>query len=1184
MREETANKRNGEWKEEKKSLQFSCAKVELNAGERGFLEGSFLIREREGRSIEGYIFVKDLRMECLTPKFSGEETEIFYRFDGRDLEPGEKISGSFGVVSDGGEYSLPFEVCLEREVLNSSMGEIRNLFHFTNLAKTNWEEAAALFFHKDFPKILKGADGHFLDLYRGLASRKKEQNVEEFLLAIHKKKKMTYQLSEEAFIFPAKEELWQEKIEITRSGWGYTKLRVKTEGTFLSVEKSTLREEDFLGNLCELPLVIHPEKLHAGNNWGRVTLYYAYGSLQAEILVKKKGTVPKERRQRQDLKLAYAQLTSLYLEFRCRKTAADKWKRETTEVLEELRRSQERSTVFKLFMAHLYITEERKAEAKWLLDRAEKEISNRGNRTLYAYYLYLTTLWNEDEEYVSQVALAVEELFYREDDNWRIAWLLLYLSRELRMRTDKKWKFLEQMFQKGCTSPVLYLEAMLLLNYQPTLLMQLGEIEIRILRFGQSHGILSKEVKGVLQYLSLREKEFSYPLFSLLRSICEEGEEPELLQALCSLLIKGNKTGKEYFPWYEKAVVENLRITRLYEYYMMSLDKEKHTDIPKIVLMYFSYQCNLGAEDTAYLYHYVYENRREMQDLYLAYAPAMERFVVKQLHSGRVNRDLGYLYEHMIASEMMTPDNAGRLAELMFLHEITTKEKNLERVAVIHPRLKEEITCPFVGGKAKLPLYGGDYTLLFEDKWGNRFAPEERYPVREYLPVDILAKEVRPFVREHLGLDLFFCGDSREGVTVTGKNEESYLYLSLCEEITESFRQTIRGQLMNYYYEEDRMDLLDGFLEECLPDSVEKNERKSLVRYLSARGMHEKAYRFLQIYGPEQMEPKLLVRVLGRILEQTETEEEAAMTWLSYAAFQKGKYSENILQYLAEHFCGTTKEMRDIYRAAVDFELDVYHISERILNQLLFSGAFIAEEAQVFGSYVAGGGKTGLEVAFLTHSAREYLIEGRVIDGQLVREMARVYRRGGDLPFMGKLAYLKYFSEHKEERTEEEKKVLHSFLREMVLEQQIYLPFLQEYGREPGMEALSDRTIVSYKTDTDKRVMLHYRMGNEGENGGFYRKEPMEEMLAGIYVRDFVLFYGEELQYYITEVQENKEELTESGTLQREEQLEEKKEGRYQMLNDMAIGKTLQDYDTVDSLLEEYWKKDFVTDNVFRVW
>ncbi len=41
--------------------------------------------------------------------------------------------------------------------------------------------------------------------------------------------------------------------------------------------------------------------------------------------------------------------------------------------------------------------------------------------------------------------------------------------------------------------------------------------------------------------------------------------------------------------------------------------------------------------------------------------------------------------------------------------------------------------------------------------------------------------------------------------------------------------------------------------------------------------------------------------------------------------------------------------------------------------------------------------------------------------------------------------------------------------------------------------------------------------------------------------------------------------------------------GRYSIINDVMIGKTLQDYETVNRLLSEYYRKRFLTNKLFRM-
>ena len=91
-------------------------------------------------------------------------------------------------------------------------------------------------------------------------------------------------------------------------------------------------------------------------------------------------------------------------------------------------------------------------------------------------------------------------------------------------------------------------------------------------------------------------------------------------------------------------------------------------------------------------------------------------------------------------------------------------------------------------------------------------------------------------------------------------------------------------------------------------------------------------------------------------------------------------------------------------------------------------------------------------------------------------------------------------------------------------------------------------------------------------------------MFGGICVKEFILFFGERLQYYITEEADGKEQVTESGTISKSDSSSQIHAGsRFNLLNGIMIGRTLQDYDTVNTLLEEYYKKDFMTGKLFTI-
>lgn len=1169
--------------EEAGELQISCDFIEQEL-EQGQISGSFFIESLNGKAIKGRVVVSDPRVKYQEFGFQGEQVKISYYFDGSDMEPSEVVSGSFMLITNFGEFEIPFSFFHPKQNISSSLGEIRNLFHFTNLARTNWQEALKLYFSSAFEEILKNADHRTKEIYRGLSGKVSEQYMDEFLQAIHKKGPVEYEVVTDMTTLENVSDSLCVPLEICKKGWGYTCLGVKIEGDFLSVEKEKILEEDFKGNVYQLPVYVDVKKLHQGRNWGQIILKSPYGEERVPVLVSQKQhhKMRAEIEKHKNTKWLNSKLTLGYIHFRSKKATPLRFKKESEEILDALQKSDERNPLNKLYGAHLYITQEKYHEAKWYLDRAGKNIGEESDPVIYAYYLYLTTLITEDKEYTLSVREKVEHLYDTYEEVWQIAWLWMYLSKELHGNAQKKWDFLMGVFAKGCNSPVMYMEAAMLLNYQPTLLTELSESQIRILRFAQKKVMLSEQIVGIVQYLALKEKEFSKPVYKLLIAIAKDYESQELLQAICSLLIKGNKIGKEYFVWYEKAILAEIKITRLYEYYMMSLDQEKAIDIPKMVLMYFSYQPDMNVDYAPYLYRYIYENREHMEELYLAYAPGLERFLMKKLYGQKINEDLGYLYEQIILPKMMTEDNAKALTKVMFTHLLNEDMKSGDSVVVLHAQTEQEEIYPCRPGMAEIRLYNNSYCIFRQDKDGNRFLRKEDTEPTAYMNLDKTAQYIRAWVQNDMGLALYICDGGGDWQNITWEKEPHFKFLSECDYIKGANRAKIRSHLLEFYYDEDAMEKLDGCLEEYIPSSLSGDGRKELIHYLVIRGFYEKAYDFIRVYGPDNVEPKDLVRVTTHMLEIGGYENEILL-WYIYTAFMKGKYNANMLQYLSNHYRGGSKAMRNIFKAAQNFELDTFELSERLLMQILTTKAYIGDETEIFKAYVAGGPNSNVEAAFLTYRCVEYMRDDRVIGPYLILDIGRVYSRGYQLPLVTHLAYLRYFAENKEERSKADESVLQDFLQEIVIEKEMLVPFIQEYANMPGMESLADKTLISYKTEPKSRVVIHYLKNYDSEDRPGYVREEMKEIYFGVYVKEFVLFYGEKLQYYITEEQENQEQLTESGILQKEESKEFDKISRYQLINEMAIADNLQDYDTVDQLLEEYWKMEFIVDKVFHL-
>ena len=754
------------------AVDFSCPKLEITVKSGGTADGTFTIKTNENIETEGYVLTTGIRMQCDVDTFYSSEQEVYYRFDAKGMAAGEVEKGEFKVICTQGEYYLPYVVVVEHDIADSTLGEIKNMFQFANLAKTNWEEAVQLFYTAQFENTFLGNDKRYLSIYKGLSVLPKNgQNVEEFLIAIHKKQKIEYTLKESRLQLFDPEGIVAGEVEIIRNGWGYTNLKIQAEGDFLTLEKSVITDDDFLGNKCKLVFYVDSEKLHAGRNIGMIQIESPYHTLQALITV---VNTPKRRFAigiRKERKQLVYDLMSLYLDFRMKKVSSSVWLKQTADVIDRLNNMDDRDPAGRLFQAQLLITQERYHEAEWVLEKTVELIEgHEKERELICYYLYLTTLCSREVVYVDEVEHKVRKAYQADSSNFRIAWLLLYLDEEYNKSPAKKWMFIEEQFGKGCTSPLLYVEALYLLNANPAFLMQLSEYTISLLRFALKYDALTEDVVRQICYLADKQKEFNKRIYILLEECYRLYPGTELLQSLCVMLVKGDKLGEEYLPWYEMAVEEDLRITRLYEHYMMSLPLDYTGKLPKLILMYFAYNNNLSYERKAFLYAYVLKNNEDYPELYRTYVPEMEHFVVEQLQKRRINKDIAYLYKKLLTPQMIMGDNATMLADILFTELITVDNQDMTHAVIVYDKLKTQFIYPLIGGKAYVPLYGSNFTILLEDRYGNRYVESVPYILEKLLIPGKLAKQAAPFVGPHLALDMYICEGDRDYIVITEDN------------------------------------------------------------------------------------------------------------------------------------------------------------------------------------------------------------------------------------------------------------------------------------------------------------------------------------------------------------------------------------------------------------------------------
>ncbi|MBO7600930.1 MAG: hypothetical protein J6S95_07265, partial [Lachnospiraceae bacterium] len=715
-----------------------------------------------------------------------------------------------------------------------------------------------------------------------------------------------------------------------------------------------------------------------------------------------------------------------------------------------------------------------------------------------------------------------------------MAWLLLYLSAEYAVSPTKKWVFITNQLSLGCTSPVMYVEAANMLLLNSALLADLNTVELRILSYMVKEHLLTNEVARQVVYLAGSGKWYTNSLIEILKSCYDVLQSVDALTVLCTLLIAHDKKGPEYFQWYKLALEEEARVTKIYEYYMMSIDTVRVNELPKMVYLYFSYQNELDWKLTAYLYARVIENREQLEDIFPTYKEQIDRFTINQIAEGHMNKDLAIIYRFVLSENVISKDMAVKLAKLIFTHRISISSDLPQRVIVYQSREVVGTSYPIVGHEAFVPIYNKDFDIMFEDNFSNRYMKSVDYDIEKLIVPGKLANMLLPHVDDNLSFDVYACECSSEMVEIDDENRIRYQRILDAPEIDTAYKAEIRSKIMQYYYDNDRIRELDLLLESLNAEEMNAKERNTCVKYMIMRGMYDKALEWIFDFGIEGVDLRDLVKLCSNLIVRGDFEPSDDITDISAFCFFKNKYDETILKYLCDNYNGMTKDLRKLFTAAENFDIDVHGMCEKLIVQMLFTGYFVSERMDIYKKYISTGANQNIRMAFLTQCSYDYFVKEQLMEAAVFEEIAKVKAMGERIGDVSKLAYVKFYSEEKNLIDKEVMDNITEFINDL-LEKGIYMSFFKEFVEKgsTGVDRYSDKTIIEYKSEPGARVYIHYIIEGDEDIRAEYVTEEMREMFGGVFAKSFILFFGENLQYYVTEEREGEELLTESGSVQK---------------------------------------------------
>lgn len=1161
-------------------LAFSEETIDLSVIEGRSEARSFVIESTNQIKICGIVYSTNPRMECLNPHFEGEKVRIRYQFNSKGLTEGDACEGKFVIVCNQIEYSLSFCARITRLYAEASTGAVKSLDDFTRLAASNWDEAYHLFYNRNFLNTIPYDNVYERLTYEGFAcARPSGQNMEEFLIGVNKKKPVSISVDKSEEIFMASKEPQSGCFTITKDNWGYTEIRLRTDCEFIKLSKPVLTHDDFIGKTYLYEYIIDASAMHAGRNFGRIYIDGVYQSFTIDITagVRDDDDSISGIAVTKDIKECMVGIMELYTSFRLKRIVTGVWANETISILNHLHALMPDEHMYELMKAQAFIINRQRQEAKWILD--DFKHSNPDKKApIWGYYLYLMTLLEREPSYVDNMTHEVELIFYENPDSVLLFWVLLFLRDQYFDDSAGKLKDIKYWVLRGCSSPYLYIEAYYLISQDPYLIKELSVFELRILSWAVKEKALTKELAGAIFEAVDLAGGFDNRVYELLTAAYEICPEAEYVGIICSYLIKGHKNDTCFHKWFELGIENKLRLTGLYESYLLTMNDRQISPVPKIIQMYFSFDNKLPYRKLAVLYNNIIAAKETEPEVYHKYRKAMGRFAMDQVQLRHIDDNLAVLYEDMLELGFINEELSAAFSDIIYTHKLIVFDKRIVRAIIYQNEMKEPQIVPVTDQCAYFELFSNDYVILFEDSRGYRYVKSISYRLQrlmdaeKYLDRCISLSPDRPqYIVSHFK-------HVRDYSDFTKDDLKLFKPVFYSESFSDSYKAVMGYRILKYCQLHDYEDYVRPFLQSINFDTLQKDARKYLIDMLVSNRLYEKAYDMAMEYGIDMLAAASKVVLCENALKVQHVDDDF-MVQLAISAFKTGKYSDLVLKYLCENYTGPTDELINLWHAADKFSISSMKLDERILEQGVYTQIEPEKISDIFMEYYKRAGNEKLILAYISLVAHGYLHSGGCKADFIFDIIEKRFIGNRTLNDACQLALLKHFAE-KTDITQAELEIEDTLLKYYIYNNMYFDFFARLDYRLLEKYFLYDKAFLQYESTPGTHVVLHYSRDEDGEE---FNSEDMVEMYDGIYVKTFVIFFGELIRYYITEEHDNSIEVKESNRLTCNNIPGDNDHSRYNLINEMIISDTLSDETTLKSNIDEYKRLDAATKQLFKL-
>lgn len=1079
--------------------------------------------------------------------FEGASFTVNYHILNDGFNAGDTLSGEFLILYNGGEKHIPVTISYISKKFMVGENEINTPEDFRDYAILHPKDAVRLFHSDEFMDFARKQSSDFYLLF--LSYKKAlptEVNLDEFLIGAGLKKRASYDIKKDYFVFDDIKEDTRQLIVLTKEGTGCLDIRVSCDNDFVTLGKDRITDAFFVGSLMQFDFYLHPKKMHAGKNLCKITFSSILGEKEVVVVVNRPSNLSKDDFKRIK-KRSLVQLTTKYILFRQKELTVGAWSDDTVEILDRLiDHDSKEKNFFMLMKAQALIVNKRRQEALNIISALKREIEDKKS-VEWAYLLYLCTLIEREKSYVDKLTREIEFIFREHPEDPRLFFFLLFLREDYVGNDLKKLIDIKQFMISGVYSPFFFVEVSDIYVRDPLLLKHFDYFSIEVLLWMIRHKAVQGNLAIRISSLLREEKSFDKRVFRIVTETYRLYPSDELLDGIVMYLLNNSIYGKVSLPWYSLSINLGKKYTGLYEAYILSLPDEYADRLPESVVRYFSYESSLEDRKKAFVYANVVLFKNDNPNLYREMSKSIQSFALYELRLGKMDDNLSILYQEILDSGIIDEDVALSISRILMPLKIMVFSSNIRSIIIYGDVFNDPKILEVHDHVAYTGVISNHYRIALLDNFGNLISDRTQYMIEPFIDISKVYDRLKELSKGNFS---FFLHDLDSFKTADDFPEKADGLISdflSSKSIARPFKMKNYGRIISYLKDNMKEDIFEDYLlSEADIDSLDTYTISYIIELYIIGGDYDRALDLSMNYFADKVSGKSLLKLCVNEVEK-EHDKIAHNFLIMLSIYLMSEYLTDpvVTNFLNENYSGPTEAMVMLWKHADAISLNVTKIEEKILTAMLYTEIFLPEHELIFESYLMKANRNKMLIeAYLTYFAHFYLKGEKEVSKEIFKHIEEYYDSGENMNEGMKLALLKNLS-LKEDSTlsKKELKMMDEFLSNSIRKnlyfdfyRHIYSPYRVKYH-------LYDKYFVTYKGMPKKVYSISYSI-----DGGDIVKKDLTEMYDGIYVHEFVLFFGQTVKYDILDEDEN---VLTNSILDCQSDIEDSDALRYNLINKM---------------------------------